>query len=67
MFSRLRAELDAAAGEGAPYDMTIAADRLPQLKYLQAIINETLRLHPAVPNGIQRTAPHVNGVIPVAG
>jgi cytochrome P450 len=64
---RLRAELDEAAGEGAAYDVDIEADKLGELKYLQAIINETLRLQPAVPNGVQRMPPADGGDVIVAG
>lgn len=56
-FVRLRQELDIAAGDGAAYDVEIEAEKLVELKYLQAIINETLRLQPAVPNGVQRMVP----------
>lgn len=64
---RLRAELDGVAGEGVMYDVPVDHDRLATLPYLQAVINETLRLQPVLPNGIQRTAPHKSGVIDVAG
>jgi cytochrome P450 len=64
---RLRAELDAAAGEGAAYDVDIDADKLAELKYLQAVISETLRLQPAIPNGVQRTPPSEGGDAIVAG
>jgi cytochrome P450 len=67
VFARLRAELDVAAGQGAGYDELIDSERLAELKYLQAVINETLRLQPAVPNGIQRSIPIQDGVLPVAG
>jgi cytochrome P450 len=67
VLQRLRAELDAAVDKGVPYDMPIEHDRLSALPYLQAVVNETLRLQPALPNGIQRTAPHESGVIDVAG
>jgi hypothetical protein len=65
--ARLRIELDAAAGEGAAYDVEIEIDKLAELKYLQAVINETLRLQPAVPNGVQRTPPEEGGPVLVAG
>jgi cytochrome P450 len=64
--NRLRAELDAAAGEGVGYD-NLEVDRLVDLKYLQAVINETLRLQPATPNGAQRLPPPEGGPVVVAG
>jgi cytochrome P450 len=68
VFTRLRAELDAVAGEeGASYDAPLDSDHLAKLKYLQAVIDETLRLQPAVPNGVQRTAHGDHGPLPVAG
>jgi cytochrome P450 len=63
---RLRAELDAAAGGGSTYDIDVGSDRLVELKFLQAVINETLRLQPAIPNGVQRTAPKEGGPVIVA-
>jgi cytochrome P450 len=65
--TRLRAELDAAAGEGSPLDVDIGTDKLSELEYLQAIINETLRLQPAVPNGVPRMPPKEGGPVVVAG
>jgi cytochrome P450 len=53
---RLRAELDDAADQ-ASYDVDIESSRLSRLEYLQSVINETLRLAPAFPSGIQRTPP----------
>jgi cytochrome P450 len=66
-FTRLRAELDAAAGEGADYDTEIVPDELVELEYLQAIINETLRLMPVFPNGTARMPPPDGGPVMVAG
>jgi cytochrome P450 len=66
-FRRLREEVDAAAGEGAAYDADIDSDQLVSLKFLQAVINETIRLQPAVPNGVQRTPPKEGGPVVVAG
>jgi cytochrome P450 len=65
--ARLRAELDEAAGQGAGCDVDVNADKLTELKFLQAVINETLRLQPAVPNGVQRTPPPEGGYVIVAG
>jgi cytochrome P450 len=65
-YTRLWAELD-AAGEGASYDVDVNPDQLIELKFFQAVINETLGLHPAVPNGPQRTPPKGDGPVIVAG
>jgi cytochrome P450 len=61
--TRLRAEVDAAADPGTEID----ADKLVELSYLQAVISETLRLQPAIPNGVQRMPPHHGGPVIVAG
>jgi cytochrome P450 len=67
-FARLRAEVDAAAGEDSTvYDVDVDSDQLVGLKFLQAVINETIRLQPAVPNGVQRTPPKEGGPVVVAG
>jgi cytochrome P450 len=65
--ARLRRELDAVAGEQAAYDVEIGAEKLAGAKYLQAVINETLRLQPVAPSGVQRTPPKNGGPVLVAG
>lgn len=69
--ARLRLELDEAAGAGtsdsAAYDVEIDVAILGVLPYLNAVINETIRLQPAVPNGVQRVPPKVGGPVMVAG
>ncbi|KAL2809999.1 cytochrome P450 [Aspergillus granulosus] len=47
--TKLQAELDALPD--------LSQEKLTGVKILDAIINETLRLHPAVPSGTQRTTP----------
>lgn len=49
----LRAELDQYFANFGQVD----AISLSNLGYLNAVINETLRMHPAVPSGFQRQAP----------
>jgi cytochrome P450 len=61
--ARLREELDGAAAPGED----VPPEALSELAYLQAVLNETLRLQPAVPNGVQRTPPPAGGPVVVAG
>jgi cytochrome P450 len=46
---KLQAELDTLSD--------LSHDRLREIKLLDAVINETLRLHPPVPSGTQRMSP----------
>lgn len=48
-YEKLQAELDALSD--------LSHDKLRDIKLLDAAINETLRLHPAVPSGTQRLSP----------
>lgn len=51
---RLREEIDAAIPQGPEYPDTSLLAKLP---FLQAIINETLRLLPVIPGGVPRVPP----------
>jgi cytochrome P450 len=66
VFARLRQELDECSEYSTTYDQPLDSGKLADLKYLQAVINETLRLQPAVPNGVQRTTPRSKGVVSLA-
>jgi cytochrome P450 len=66
-FQRLRAELDSVTGDDASYDIPVEGEALLGLEYLEAVINETLRLQPAVPSGFQRVPPPDGGPVMVAG
>jgi cytochrome P450 len=64
--ARLRAELDSAAVGAAP-ESEIDAGTLAELPFLRAVVDETLRLQPPVPNGVQRMPPPDGGPVVVAG
>lgn len=49
----LQAEIDERFAEGQSIDHA----SLAKMKYLQACIDESLRLHPPVPSGLQRMTP----------
>lgn len=49
----LRAEIDDYFGKTGQIDHI----SLSKLTHLDAVINETMRLHPAVPSGVQRVTP----------
>jgi cytochrome P450 len=66
-FQRLRSELDTVAGDDSAHDIPIEGAKLGGLKYLEAVINETIRLQPAVPGGVQRLPPSDGGPVMVAG
>ncbi|KAI8939307.1 hypothetical protein NX059_003097 [Plenodomus lindquistii] len=51
--SKLRKEIDAAVSKKGFLDV----DEVATIPYLDAVINETMRLHPAVPSGVQRETP----------
>ncbi|KAF8518333.1 cytochrome P450 [Gautieria morchelliformis] len=64
ILARLRQEVDSVFPPGADaFSPAAAAD----MKLLNAVINETLRLQPAVPNGVQRLLPLGSGGVEVAG
>ncbi|KAH8807492.1 cytochrome P450 monooxygenase [Xylogone sp. PMI_703] len=50
---KLREELDRLFSTGEEVHL----EQLAKAKHLNAVINETLRLHPAVPSGVQRKTP----------
>ncbi|KAJ5758202.1 Cytochrome P450 [Penicillium nucicola] len=50
LYKELQTELDSFLPE-------LSYDKLTSSKLLDAVINETLRLHPAVPSGVQRVTP----------
>ncbi|KAM5360590.1 Tryprostatin B 6-hydroxylase [Fusarium oxysporum] len=61
VYRKLRTEVDDLL---KPED-THSHSALAKLKYLQAVIDETMRLYPAIPSGLQRITPpqglHING------
>jgi cytochrome P450 len=50
LYKELQKELDSCLPE-------LSYDKLTNSKLLDAVINETLRLQPAVPSGVQRITP----------
>lgn len=62
MLKKLQTEIDeadkaAAAAAGARGTSTLDVVTLGKLPYLNAVINETIRLSPPVPSGLQRQTP----------
>jgi cytochrome P450 len=53
LFKRLQKAIDEAVGDKELLD----CDDLKDIPLLDGVINETLRLHPAVPSGVQRETP----------
>ena len=51
-FKRLRAEIDKFYPQGEE----ITTEHFGEMRYLEACVNEALRLSPAVPSGSQRSA-----------
>ncbi|KAF2851298.1 cytochrome P450 [Plenodomus tracheiphilus IPT5] len=51
--SKLRTEIDTAVSKKG----FLNVDDVANIPYLDGVINETLRLHPAVPSGVQRETP----------
>jgi cytochrome P450 len=64
VYARLKEEID----ENVPADIDVADPaQVTKLPYLQAVLNESMRLLPAVPNGVQRRPPPGAGTVLVAG
>jgi cytochrome P450 len=66
-YDRLRAEVNAASAVINAREGQLDWAHLVDLPYMQAVINETLRLAPAVPGGAQRTPPPDGGPVAIAG
>jgi cytochrome P450 len=65
---RLREEIrktTADAGVSSPFQLS--ADQLKQCAYLEAVIRETLRLHPPIPFSMERIVTNREGAISVKG
>jgi len=52
--TRLREEVDSLFSGGGDESILLDSQTLADMKFLNAVINETLRLHPAVPSGSER-------------
>lgn len=66
--TRLRKEIETAvAEEGVATSFHLSADRLAHMPFLDALIKETLRLHPPIPFGMERLVTRREGTVHVHG
>lgn len=65
---RLREEIrQACANTGISSPLELSAEQLRQLPYLEAVIKETLRLHPPIPFSMERLVAQREGSVNVKG
>jgi len=63
IYAKLQSEVEKEFPKGSDILADSSGKILRNMKYLNAVINETLRLRPAVPNGVQRTLPRGSGAV----
>ncbi|KIJ23223.1 hypothetical protein M422DRAFT_276244 [Sphaerobolus stellatus SS14] len=63
VYTSLQAEVDKEFPKGADILSAPSSNIIRSMKYLNAVINETLRLRPAIPSGSQRRLPKGTGGI----